>query len=303
VYDPVLGRFLSPDPLVQAPYDSQSLNRYSYVRNNPLRFSDPSGLCFNGGPAADSGRDQCLETIVITANRWLEYDFMRELVSQFGGLRDGMFNRWGEGGGRGGPGRADNGPDTTPNGDPEEIVVSAQRSHPMPVMPADFALLATYNLAQSWLMAELLEISTAYGEDAVNYYVGRESETGNALYRIPGMLAALWTPGTARITGLVLGLGTGLGAWSGRPFWKYTNAGTRNLTGPWLARGLWWSPPYGTGFQQAQRALQIPQVPTGVVRVHVSPFEFVSGPRPAVMHPEWGTGGGFEYFRGWGFPE
>ncbi|MGB5102584.1 MAG: FG-GAP-like repeat-containing protein, partial [Steroidobacteraceae bacterium] len=37
VYDPVLGRFLSPDPVVQAPYDGQNLNRYSYVRNNPLR--------------------------------------------------------------------------------------------------------------------------------------------------------------------------------------------------------------------------------------------------------------------------
>jgi RHS repeat-associated protein len=31
VQDPVLGRFLSPDPIVQAPYYSQSLNRYSYV--------------------------------------------------------------------------------------------------------------------------------------------------------------------------------------------------------------------------------------------------------------------------------
>jgi RHS repeat-associated protein len=35
VQDPLLGRFLSPDPFVQAPYHSQSLNRYSYVWNNP----------------------------------------------------------------------------------------------------------------------------------------------------------------------------------------------------------------------------------------------------------------------------
>ena len=53
VYDPVLGRFLSPDPLVQAPYDSQTWNRYSYARNNPLRYTDPSGFCFNGHPAGD----------------------------------------------------------------------------------------------------------------------------------------------------------------------------------------------------------------------------------------------------------
>ncbi|WP_168204001.1 RHS repeat domain-containing protein [Aliikangiella coralliicola] len=43
VYDPTLGRFLSPDPIVQAPHFSQSYNRYSYVFNNPMRFVDPSG--------------------------------------------------------------------------------------------------------------------------------------------------------------------------------------------------------------------------------------------------------------------
>ncbi|WP_299589243.1 RHS repeat-associated core domain-containing protein [uncultured Microbulbifer sp.] len=43
IYDPTLGRFLSPDPIVQAPTYSQSWNRYSYVFNNPLSFTDPSG--------------------------------------------------------------------------------------------------------------------------------------------------------------------------------------------------------------------------------------------------------------------
>jgi RHS repeat-associated protein len=43
VYDPVIGRFLSPDPFVQAPYRSQNYNRYSYVLNNPLSLVDPSG--------------------------------------------------------------------------------------------------------------------------------------------------------------------------------------------------------------------------------------------------------------------
>ena len=40
-----LGRFLSPDPTVEAPYDLQDLNRYSYVGNTPLSVADPSGLC------------------------------------------------------------------------------------------------------------------------------------------------------------------------------------------------------------------------------------------------------------------
>ena len=43
VYDPRLGRFLSPDPYVQDPTYSQSLNRYSYCVNNPLKYIDPSG--------------------------------------------------------------------------------------------------------------------------------------------------------------------------------------------------------------------------------------------------------------------
>ena len=46
VYDPTIGRFLSADPLIQAPEDTQSFNRYSYVRNNPLSYTDPSGFFF-----------------------------------------------------------------------------------------------------------------------------------------------------------------------------------------------------------------------------------------------------------------
>jgi RHS repeat-associated protein len=42
VYDPRLGRFLSPDPYIQSPF-SQSFNRYSYVVNNPLKYIDPDG--------------------------------------------------------------------------------------------------------------------------------------------------------------------------------------------------------------------------------------------------------------------
>jgi RHS repeat-associated protein len=48
VYDPVIGRFLSADPFVQVPEFSQSLNRYSYVLNNPLSMTDPNGLFFRG---------------------------------------------------------------------------------------------------------------------------------------------------------------------------------------------------------------------------------------------------------------
>jgi RHS repeat-associated protein len=48
VYDPALGRFLSPDPNVQFAADLQSYNRYSYVHNNPLRYTDPTGFFLSG---------------------------------------------------------------------------------------------------------------------------------------------------------------------------------------------------------------------------------------------------------------
>ena len=49
VHDPRLGRFLSPDPIVADPTSSQSWNLYSYVGNNPLSRTDPSGLKFAPG--------------------------------------------------------------------------------------------------------------------------------------------------------------------------------------------------------------------------------------------------------------
>lgn len=43
MYDPVVGRFISPDPYVQLPDHSQGFNRYSYCLNNPLSLVDPDG--------------------------------------------------------------------------------------------------------------------------------------------------------------------------------------------------------------------------------------------------------------------
>ncbi|MHB8573683.1 MAG: RHS repeat domain-containing protein [Candidatus Dormibacteria bacterium] len=46
LYDPQLARFLSADPAIRNDYLDQLLDRYSYVGNNPLSLTDPTGLCF-----------------------------------------------------------------------------------------------------------------------------------------------------------------------------------------------------------------------------------------------------------------
>ena len=46
LYDPLLGRFLSPDNNVQMPDFTQNFNRYSYCLNNPLIYTDPNGEWF-----------------------------------------------------------------------------------------------------------------------------------------------------------------------------------------------------------------------------------------------------------------
>jgi RHS repeat-associated protein len=43
LYDPATGRFLSPDPYIQASDFSQNFNRYAYAYNNPLIYTDPDG--------------------------------------------------------------------------------------------------------------------------------------------------------------------------------------------------------------------------------------------------------------------
>ncbi len=44
-YSPTLGRFISPDTIVPEPGSSGGFNRYRYTRNNPLKYTDPSGHC------------------------------------------------------------------------------------------------------------------------------------------------------------------------------------------------------------------------------------------------------------------
>ncbi|KQC04252.1 MAG: hypothetical protein APR53_00120 [Methanoculleus sp. SDB] len=46
-YDPELTRFTQPDSIIQEIYNPQNLNKYAYVLNNPVRYTDPSGHGIN----------------------------------------------------------------------------------------------------------------------------------------------------------------------------------------------------------------------------------------------------------------
>jgi hypothetical protein len=49
VYDYNVGRFLSVDPFIKDAGNSQAINPYSYVLNNPLNFTDPTGYLYEPG--------------------------------------------------------------------------------------------------------------------------------------------------------------------------------------------------------------------------------------------------------------
>ena len=60
-YDSSIGRFISADTIVPDPTNPQSFNRYAYVRNNPINFTDPTGHCREGYMGDDYDDAGCLE--------------------------------------------------------------------------------------------------------------------------------------------------------------------------------------------------------------------------------------------------
>lgn len=110
VYDPQIGRFLSPDPIVQSPGYSQSWNRYSYVMNSPASFNDPSGfvtagpmcsgiiMCANPDTnGTGSGSQSFVRTTRVTA---IDYYVRRRTTTIFvGGFGGGDINDGGFSGG------------------------------------------------------------------------------------------------------------------------------------------------------------------------------------------------------------
>jgi len=80
IYDPVTGRFLQADPLVQDPFNGQSYNRYGYVLNNPLSFTDPTGFSW----WTKWGRT-AFRTIAAVAVAWITGPYVAAAISTAAG--------------------------------------------------------------------------------------------------------------------------------------------------------------------------------------------------------------------------
>ena len=101
VYDPTLGRFLSPDSVVQDPTDLQSLNRYSYVANNPLSATDPSGHFLSGlfnaiGDALDWAKDNWRTIAAVAVTVIAPYASPTAWSAALGGFAAGMITSGGD---------------------------------------------------------------------------------------------------------------------------------------------------------------------------------------------------------------
>jgi RHS repeat-associated protein len=98
VQDPVLGRFLRADPFIAAPLDTQNYNRYSYVSNRPLTFTDPSGFCEEGeeevvvmdSEVSDGRKFECRTVVEVPGTRPTRDPIA--VVNPFGGFADSFID-------------------------------------------------------------------------------------------------------------------------------------------------------------------------------------------------------------------
>jgi RHS repeat-associated protein len=85
VYDPHLGRFLSADPIIQTLSESQALNPYTYVMNNPLTLIDPSGYSWLSSLFKSIGKffERYWRPIVAIVVAVVSFGYLAPLASQW----------------------------------------------------------------------------------------------------------------------------------------------------------------------------------------------------------------------------
>ncbi len=69
IYDPVIGRFLSRDPLI-IPRTAATTNPYAFAMSDPVNLSDPSGLDPRDGPPKKCENCKGSEVIIVDGGNW-----------------------------------------------------------------------------------------------------------------------------------------------------------------------------------------------------------------------------------------
>jgi RHS repeat-associated protein len=229
-YDPTLGRFITPDTLVQAPYDPQTLNRYTYCRNNPVNLVDPSGNSFSLNRTINRigkslkrlnqnmyrtwhGFEMVVDTVGYAfqkKNPGVNINFYVEGDIPFGGAGDGEGEDDGDGG------------VFPPSLQPQPIFIPLTS---MPLLLADSrdwvsdahaALIPESPRAVDILIMNPMAFYGAYklsaqiGEESAQWYADRYVAGGNLGYVLGGWAASAWTPDTAPWTAGTLAVGWGV---------------------------------------------------------------------------------------------
>ena len=81
IYDPAIGRFMSPDDIIPDAFNGQSYNRYSYVDNNPLSYTDPTGH-------AQVGNDSSAMANMSSVHIYIDTDSEGKIFVQGAGAHD-----------------------------------------------------------------------------------------------------------------------------------------------------------------------------------------------------------------------
>ena len=242
VYDSEIGRFVSPDLLIQDPENSQAFNRYTYVWNNPLRYTDPTGLAASrmcrmspdcvtssyvvSGPDGNYGLYSSPEEGVRSLSISTQLaDNVQESIG-------GYFDLKNEGDNNGQSIQGIQGA-LTPDGDKP---ISLKHGDSDVTSLSD---VASQNVNGGNVVAQEERTLGSYlpgteaGDNAAQYWADIAVNSGHPLAplaHVPGVFAALWTDETATNTAFTLGtagVGTvwrlGLSGGSQSVFWSGNN--------------------------------------------------------------------------------
>ncbi|MBK7545452.1 MAG: discoidin domain-containing protein [Elusimicrobia bacterium] len=235
-YDPALGRFITPDTMVQAPYDPQTLNRYTYCRNNPVNLVDPSGNSFSLNRTINRVGKSLKRLNQNMYRTWHGFEIVTDTVGYafqkknpgvniniyvegdipFGGAGDGEGEDDGDGG------------MFPPSLQPQPIFIPLTS---MPLLLADSrdwvsdahaALIPESPRVVDILIMNPMAFYGAYklsaqiGEESAQWYAERYVAGGNLGHLIGGVASSAWTPDTAGWTAGTLAMGWGAAGWAAR---------------------------------------------------------------------------------------